>query len=136
MRKGILILSSIFILVVLTSFILWWRYGVFSEYRYFAAKRDIKNGNIRLLGYGLPVISPKDNELDKVRTKYGFKTFNLGCTFSDEERRATNAYNRVMDDYLAKRNGKNWRTNYEREIDSIYKIAFHTLYRMALKVPN
>ena len=123
MRKLIIILSSFFILIILTSFVLWWKYDVFSEYSYFAAKRDIMNGNIRLVNYGLPVITAKDNELDNVRAKYGFKSFNLGCTFSNKELRGTEAYNRVMEDYLTTRNGKNWRINFQREIDSIYRIV-------------
>jgi hypothetical protein len=136
MKRIVLILSSIFVIAILTSLILWWKNGDFSDYSSISAKRDIRKGNIRLLGHGLPVVTVKDNELDSIRAKYGFKSVNLGCTVSDEELRATNEYNRVVYEYLAKRNGKDWKINFQREIDSIYRIAFDTLYKIASKVSN
>ena len=122
-KKRILITCSILVLTISILTFLWWKYGLFSDYNYFTAKEDIKKGNIRLLYYGLPAITSKDNEMEKVRAKYGFKDFNLGCGFTDEELRTTNIYNEVMEEYLEKRNGKNWVNNLKRELDSLYKIA-------------
>ena len=121
MRKKILIISSILVLLILSFFILWKRDAFFSEYSYFTAKRDIKNGDIKLYSYGLPMVTSKDKEIDAIRAKYGFKSVNLGCIVSDE----TDTYNEVMEEYLTKRNGKDWRINFRKEIDSIYKIAFN-----------
>ena len=122
MRKRNFIIGFALILIISALLTLWWNYGFFSKYNYFSAKRDIKNGNIRLLSYGLPIISSKDKEMEMVRMKYGFKSCNLGCGCTNEDLRTTGIYNKVIEEYLTKRNGKNWQVNFKREIDSLHKI--------------
>jgi len=103
---------------------LWWNIGLFSSYNYFAAKRDIKNGNIKFVSFGLPIVCSKDGEIQMVMNKYGFKVSNIGCIVTNQEINAIETYNKVVEQYLTQQNGKNWRTTYQKEVDSLYKIAF------------
>jgi len=125
MRNKIVILVSVFILIISASIILWRKYGISSEYNYFSAKSDIKNGKVRFISYGLPQITSKDAEIEMVRKKYGFTGSNMGCVASDEDFRTAEIYNNVVEEYLIKRNGKDWRIKFQKEVDSLYKIAFN-----------
>jgi len=123
MRKKILIPGLILTLVISISVILWRKYGLPSDNNYFSAKRDIANGDVRFLSYGLPMFTSKDAEIEMVRKKYGFRSCNMGCIVTDEDFRTAEIYNNTVEEYLTKRNGKNWRINFQREVDSLYKIA-------------
>ena len=124
MGKKIVTIGFTLAIAISTIIILWWYYGFFSNYNYFTAKRDIKYGNVQFITFGLLLPSSKDKEIDIVATKYGFKGSNIGCTVTTQEINAIEIYNNVVEQYLSIRNGKNWRINYQREIDSLYKIAF------------
>lgn len=119
MQKNKLIASLILIFII-PLLILLWNYGIFTRYNYLTAKIDIYNGNIRLIYYGLPVFSSKQREIDSVSTSYGFRHYNSGCTISAPESKGADIYNNVMEEYLLKRNGNNWRIEYKRVIDSLY----------------
>ncbi len=124
MRKRILIISLIFAIIGSVIIILWWYFGLFSSYNYFIAKRDIKNGTVQYISFGLPMPSSKDSEINMVMTKYGFKDRNIGCIVTKQEINAIETYNVVVEQYLTSRNGKNWKPNYQKEVDSLYKAAF------------
>ena len=125
MRKKILV-TSLFLIVITSLIILcWWNFGLFSDYNYFTAKFDIKNGNIKLVSYGLPMPSSKDSEIKMVMKKYGFKASNIGCIVTKQEINAIETYNHAVQQYLNGKNGKNWSTTYEKEVDSLYRISFH-----------
>ncbi len=124
MRKKILPTGLITIVIASAIVFSWWNYGLFSNYNYFTAKRDIKNGNVKFISFGLPMLSSKDSEIKMVMTKYGFKERNVGCTVTEQEINAIETYNNVVEQYLTRRNGENWRATYKKEIDSLYKIAF------------
>ena len=113
--------------IILTISIWWWYFGLFSEYNYFAAKRDIRNGNVRYISYGLPMPTSKDSEINIVMTKYGFEDYNIGCIVTEQEINAIGSYNKVVDQYLIKRNGKNWNYAYQKEVDALYKVAFNQI---------
>ena len=124
MRKRILLASLAVIFIVFTILFLIRSYAFFSTYNYFTAKRDVTNGNIQIISSGLPLFSSKDNEIKAVQAKYGFKDSNIGCIVQEQEINGIEAYNNVVEQYLIQRNGKNWRTAYEKEVDSLYRIAF------------
>lgn len=110
--------------IAFTVSFLWWYYGLFSVYNYFTANRDIKEGKVRFVTYGLPMPSSKDEEIDSLAAKYGFGSTEIGCTVTEQEINAIATYNSVIEHYLQKRNGKYWRINYQRQVDSLYQIAF------------
>jgi hypothetical protein len=124
MRKKISLTSLSIIFITSLVIFLWWNFGLFSSYNYFAAKRDIKNGNIKFVTFGLPIVCSKDDEIKMVMNKYGFKVSNIGCIVTNQEINAIETYNKVVEQYLTQQNGKNWRTTYQKEVDSLYKIAF------------
>ena len=125
MRKKILLASLIIICIASLVIFLWWNFGLFSSYNYFTAKRDIKNGNIKFVSFGLPLPCSKDREIKMVMNKYGFKDSNIGCIVTTQEINAIETYNNVVEKYLTQHNGKNWRITYQKEVDSLYKIAFN-----------
>ena len=125
MRKKILLTSLFLIVATSLTILCWWNFGLFSDYNYFTAKRDIKNGNIKLVSYGLPMPSSKDSEIKMVMNKYGFKDSNIGCIVTKQEINALETYNNIVEQYLNEKNVKNWSTTYEKEVDSLYRISFH-----------
>ena len=96
-------------------------YGLNDEYNYFTAKQDIRNGKIQLLETGM--ILPETNvnwdkkqvALKEIEKQFGYKSINLGCTMTH----GIDIYNSVMENYLEKVNGKNWRTKERQSLDSI-----------------
>ncbi len=96
-------------------------YGLNEEYNYFTAKHDIRNGKIQLLETGLILPEPnvdwdkKQDAKKKIEKQFGYKSKYLGCIVTN----GTYIYNTVMEDYLEKVNGKNWRTKERQMLDSI-----------------
>ena len=96
-------------------------YGLNEEYNYFSANRDIKNGKIQILETGLILPEPnvdwgKTQEAEKkLEKQFGYKSVYLGCVVTH----GIGIYNSVMEDYLEKVNGENWRKKQQRMIDSL-----------------
>lgn len=87
------------------------------------AQADIKKGIVkRIEGTGL--ILPDKNYFKRKEVfdsleinKYGFYTMSTGCIIDVRN----DYYNEVVDKYLEKRNGKNWKKEYEKDILEIIK---------------
>ena len=96
-------------------------YGLNEEYNYFSANRDIKNGKIQILETGLILPEPnvdwgkKQEAEKKLEKQFGYKSVYLGCVVTH----GIGIYNSVMEDYLEKVNGENWRKKQQRMIDSL-----------------
>ena len=96
-------------------------YGLDEEYNYFTAKSDIENGKVQILETGLILPEPnvdwekKQDAEKRAENQFGYKSVYLGCTVTH----GIDIYNSVMEDYLEKVNGKNWRTKKRKIIDSI-----------------
>ena len=96
-------------------------YGLNEEYNYFSANRDIKNGKIQILETGLMLPEPnvdwdkKQEAEKKLEMQFGYKSVYLGCIVTN----GIDIYNSVMENYLEKVNGKNWRTKQRSVLDSI-----------------
>lgn len=87
------------------------------------AQKDINKGIIKKIestGLLLPdknyeIRSKKIDPLE--RNKYGYYTESTGCIVMNENK----YYNEVVDKYLEKKNGKNWKKEFNKEIDLILK---------------
>ncbi len=96
-------------------------YGLNEDYNYFTAKRDIKNGKVEILETGLILPTPnvdweKQQAAEKITANhFGYKSVYLGCTVTH----GIGIYNNVMEDYLDKVNGKNWRAKSKQMFDSL-----------------
>ena len=100
-----------------------WYFGLFTSYNYFSAKQDIRAGKIRFITFGLPATPSLNSPVDSLQKKYGVNYYNIGCSISsDDELRGIKFYNSVVETYLEKRNGKNWRADYHKQLDSIRRI--------------
>lgn len=83
------------------------------------AMRDIENGEIKILSWGLQLLS--ESELDSVTTKYGFKYSPVaGCVVGSYERMAIEEYNKAVYGYLDKLNGSGWGQKVHEEIKALY----------------
>ena len=87
------------------------------------AQNDIKKGIVkRRIGTGFLIIDEnydkRSNKIDSLeRNKYGFFTESTGCMIFEEDK----YYNETVDEYLQKRNGKNWEKEYGKDLDLIKK---------------
>lgn len=93
-------------------------YGLFDDYNYFAAKRDIRNGKVQLLSAGL--ILPSGNEEEQkaeeaIRNEFGFKSVWIGCIWTP----GVGKYNAVMQDYLNEKNGDGGKKRMMQRLDSL-----------------
>jgi hypothetical protein len=109
-----------------TIYFLWYRFGFFSEYNFFTAKKDIDKGKVQFVYYGLAEPTTKQREIDSLNLSFGFSIEEKGCVCTKQELNAANAYNDVIENYLVKRNGENWRIIYEYSVDSINK--YNTIF--------
>jgi hypothetical protein len=123
MGKIILIVGSILVLLISAIIIFWQNYKGSPDYNYLTAKLDLKNGNVRIINVGYRITSSKDKEIDIVAEKYGFKNIHIGYDTTKQKMKGIKNYNEMVEAYLALRNGSNWKVNYQREVDSLYKAA-------------
>ena len=93
-------------------------HGIFKQYNYFTAKRDIKEGTIQIVTYGLPGDNSQD--IRKIAKEYGFNYINLGCILNNY---GFEEYNKVMYKYLDELNGKGWKN----EMDSLINKNFEKM---------
>jgi hypothetical protein len=104
--------------VLLVGIVLW-QFGFFSRYNYLTAKIDIMREQPRIVEIGVPsYFGVAYIGLDE---SYGFHQSNVGCLISTPQLRGIDSYNSKVEKYLIKRNGKDWRKKYQKEIDSIIK---------------
>ncbi|RZK17001.1 MAG: hypothetical protein EOO86_13590 [Pedobacter sp.] len=82
----------------------------------------MRRGNVQLLTAGQLAIIDSEKTIkakDSLRQLSGFKFLNIGI-YSN----GLKWYNEVMEDYLSKKNGNDWRKRLELKIDSIDKEHF------------
>lgn len=119
-QRVLLTVPIAFILFSIANFgnIVIYEYGLFDEYNYFTAKRDIKNGKVQLLSTGLilPTQSEEEEKAEEaIRNQFGYKRVWIGCFVTPGVYR----YNAVMEDYLEEINGKDWRKRLQQRTDSL-----------------
>lgn len=117
MKKSRVTIALSSAVLTLTLFCSWWFFGIFTPYNYFTAKNDISKGEIKILTFGEPALNP-DLELE-ICQKYGFRYENLGCVIYPQKRNSANCYNKVVNDYLEKRNGKFWKDKLKEYLENL-----------------
>lgn len=100
--------------------ILFWQFGLFYRFNYFTAKIDCWRNSARIVTTELP-IHPCGVPCIGLKEKYGFHEHYAGCIQSGSTIRGIDAYNAEIEKYLNIRNGKNWRTKYEVEMNLLIK---------------
>lgn len=123
MRKKLFIIGTIVILLGLVVYIAWQMYDLSSDYNYASAKIDIKNGELKIIHVGTRRNTSKDKEIDSVAARYGFKNVYIEKYTPQQTEKGIKHYTRLIESYLVFRNGVNWRKDYQRQVDSLYKIA-------------
>jgi hypothetical protein len=123
MRKRLLIAGIIVVLLLSTIYIAWQKFDLSADYNYATAKLDIKNGDLKIIHVGIPKITSKDKEIELVAARYGFKNVYIEKYTPEQTEKGIRHYNTLVENYLVLRNGINWKKNYQREVDSLYKLA-------------
>ena len=123
MPKKLVIAGTLLIVLITAIIIMWQNYELSSDYNYFTAKLDIKNGRVQVVNVGSPVDSSKDKEIEMAAAKYGFKNIYIKLDTTIHKMKGINNYNEVVEAYLVLRNGNNWRATYQKEVDSLYRAA-------------
>lgn len=94
-----------------------WQFGLFNRFNYLTAKIDIMRNSPRIASIGKQI--PCGVPCYQLKEKYGFHESNVGCSVTDPLLRGIDAYNTEIEKYLDKRNGKDWRYKFEKELDSL-----------------
>ncbi|OVE60676.1 hypothetical protein [Chryseobacterium mucoviscidosis] len=85
------------------------------------AKEDIKNDQVTFRftgGFELPN-NKMDVKIDSIQKKYGIKSENTGCTIDEIDSKAQEKYIETVKPYLEKRNGKDWESKMQNEINKL-----------------
>ena len=99
--------------------ILLWQFGLFNRFNYLTAKIDIWRDSARIVTVGIPL--PCGVPCIELKENYGLHESNVGCLVTRPQLRGIDVYNDEIEKYLNKRNGKNWRKEYQMELDSLLK---------------
>ncbi|MBG9377691.1 hypothetical protein I5907_15725 [Panacibacter sp. DH6] len=122
MKKNLKIILIVFALSLL-GFSITYKFGLATKYNYFSAKRDISNGNIQIISYGLPLI---DEIL--ISKSFAFQVEEFGCSISNEQINGIEKYNKIVKEYFTKINGDNWGTQFNNKCDSLIKLISQPNY--------
>lgn len=100
-----------------------WQLGFFNRFNYLTAKIDIIREKPRLVTTEIPLFG---SEIDPIlykglNEKYGFHEHYTGCNVTKPQLRGIESYNTQIEKYLIKRNGEDWKTKYQSEIDILIK---------------
>ena len=89
------------------------------------AKQDMQNDNVTFI-FASGLIIESDNQItfdktNRIHKKYGIKYINTGCIIDLLDMEARQKYNQTVAPYLEKRNGKNWESKMNAEIEKMRK---------------
>ncbi len=123
MRKKIFfILGSILIVIFIAVIVLWQSYASSPQYNYVTAKLDIKNDNSRIVNVTDSINALIEKKIQVIASKYGFTNVYLQ-KISSGEMKGIRQYNETIEMYLNFRNGPHWKYNYQKELDSLYRVS-------------
>lgn len=111
-------------IIILFVGILSWQIGLFNRYNYLTGKIDVirEKPHIVELGDVLSHFGIANNGLNQ---KYGFQQSMSGSFISRTQLRGIKSYNKIVEKYLIKRNGIDWREKYKIKLDSIIQIKMN-----------
>ena len=81
----------------------------------FTACIDIIWNKTAIVSSGLPILNI--DKLQSIAQKHGFQVANIGCSTSFIERHCLDQYNFVSNAYLSLTKGKNWRKEYDNDVN-------------------
>ena len=85
------------------------------------AKENIKNGKVKLILVGNRYFCPPLDQQNELAKKYGYEIKHI-CTLQISDGiELHDGYNKIINQYLDKRNGKNWRKQYVNELNELCK---------------
>jgi len=88
-------------------------FGIFTSYNAFTAKRDIKNGVVKIITIGEPDLTSARQDLAK---QYGFGYSFVGCNSTIELRNGSRFYNAVVEEYLIEKYGKDFWSRFNAQV--------------------
>ena len=117
MKKRLLYIG---VLLITFSGIAYYKYGIFTDINYFSALKDIDEGKVQILTYGLPIA--KHDQIDSIALKYGFAYHQIeDCTVTQRFINQVDSYNSAVSKHLSKINGSDWETRFENDVNQLFK---------------
>lgn len=98
-----------------------WQFGLFHRFNYITAYIDIWSGHPRIVDTGPPFV---DVAIISLNEEYGFYMHHTHCTNWGPKFRGIDAYNSRIEKYLNKRNGEEWREEYEKKSSVLFEEYF------------
>ncbi len=92
--------------------------GLFTRFNYFTAQIDIFNNSARIVTIGV-LKGHCGVACIGLKEDYGFHEHFYGCIVTEPELTGIKMYNKEIEKYLNKRNGKNWKEKYLKELKVI-----------------
>jgi len=121
-RKMITLIGLILIISVLSKI------GVISEYNYFTAQYYKLTDKARVVGYygENPWRGLDWEQYQFLVKKYDFTKPSVKReNYNKFEQRGIESFNKQMELYLNKRDGKDWKERYNKDVDSILRLNYH-----------
>jgi hypothetical protein len=107
-------------ILFLLAIILLYYFGIFSDYNFVSAKKDIKKGKYQFVLLEEDYDIYKDEK--KIANKYGFDVLNIEYTFFNSHNNiGIKTYNKIMDEKIQEKIGREKYNKYLAEMDSLQK---------------
>lgn len=109
--------------MALTALVIFWaaltayNLGLFCDYNYFAAQRDIAAGKVRLVMIG--ELPPHVAALDSIAAANGLSFYYTGCEVTAGELRGTGYYNEAMVAHLKYAHNTEWWDEFNAKFENI-----------------
>ena len=114
MKRKIWILTTALLLISVATYFYFRSDSKTNVFDARSARKSIKKGEIWLVRVGPDIDIDK---IDFISRKYGFRIAQLGkVTYGEQWRNDVKEYNKVIYEWLEKRNGKGWVQKYDAEV--------------------
>jgi hypothetical protein len=107
----------IILLVTGLYFGLRFSFGFFTPFNFLTARQDIKNGKIKIIEIGEPILNFEQKQ--KLANFYGFEFQLYGCNVTKDINNGKEYYNKAMINELESKYGVGWWTKFQTKLDSI-----------------
>ncbi|MGC4128941.1 MAG: hypothetical protein QM564_05135 [Bergeyella sp.] len=114
-KRNIVLCSILLIGIVL------WQFGFFYRFNYLTAQMDIMRDEARILITEPPILNADPIAQIGLNEEYGFHEHYTNCNLTQPEIRGIDSYNSEIEKYLIKRNGENWRKEYQSKLEILIK---------------
>lgn len=110
-KRNIILFGILLIGIVL------WQFGFFYRFNYLTAQMDIMRDESRIVITEIQTFNVDPIAHTGLNEEYGFHEHHTNNNISKQQLRGIESYNTEIEKYLLKRNGKNWRKEYQSKLE-------------------